>query len=140
MSFVNEVVSSADIEHFGLEEIYKRFHRVTRKYEWTVNRAEESYLIYMGYNPQDPSEKKFLFFRQGKLVMLFARSRLYESESGAPKVEWSLNEINAAESIIAGQASHAKDLYFSTLRDALRAYQVAGLHNGPVEYIVEFTF
>ena len=135
MSFVNEVVSDADIEKFKLRDSNRKFGlSVSGTYEWTVDRATGVYLRYHSYNHQEQGEENFLFCRQGSVDLIVLMSVLGPRSESPRTVVWSF-----ARRVI-GAGKPIDEGYLADLRSALSVYQLRGLHDVQPQYDVTFDF
>ena len=140
MSYINEIVSQQDIDQYGLLEIHRKYNRGDYQYEWTFDRSTGSFLIYLGYNHQEPSQERFIFSWHGHNEVLIMQSELLPEENGVKVVEWAPVRL-AVDGTFPVPAELAGDskAFVEALKEAFSAYQVAGLHSSGQD-VVAFKF
>lgn len=61
MSFVNEYISEADIEKYGIKEIDEKFNKGHYKPHWTIDRERNIYLRYL-YNEREEHSNRHTYY------------------------------------------------------------------------------
>lgn len=142
MPFINEEVSESNIEKYSLRAINKSFLQEDISCYWTVDHDEDIYLRDMGYNWQDPAERKFSFYWKGCLMRLALRLQSSEITGvGGVHQVWSVSGIRRGANIpVPEHFESFRPQIVADLKRALLAYQGVGTFASPVEYSANFLF
>lgn len=141
MTYVNEIVSRQDIDAYRLREVGRRYNRDDSSYAWTVDRATGSFLMYLGYNHEEPAQERFVFSWHGHQEILIMQAELLPDPDGARRVRWTPLRLPADGRFPVPEAlsSTERESFVKALKDAFTAYQVAGLYSA-MQYLVSFNF
>lgn len=142
MAFINEEVSESDIEKYSLRANNKSFLQEGISCYWTVDHENDIYLRDMGYDWQNPAERKFSFYWKGCLMRLALRLQSSEITGvGGVHQVWSVGGIRREANIpIPEQFENFRPQIVADLKRALLAYRGAGIFASPVEYTADFLF
>ena len=124
MPYRNELVTPADIEHYDLNSLWKRYYFVFTGLSWTVDRESESYLLLVRRNPEDMSTMVFVFLWDGELTEELLHMDGSRAAGGRYLIQWRLltKPLNAMQ-----PAAHQSRL--AALKAALTAYKSRGLNS-----------
>ncbi|WP_422193895.1 hypothetical protein [Aquabacterium sp.] len=139
MPYSNELVTPADIEHYDLNSLWKRYYFVFTGLSWTIDRESESYLLLVRRNPEDMSTMAFAFLWDGELKEELLHMDGNRAADGRYLIRWRLltKPLNAAPS---GPATHHQ-ARLAALKAALTAYKSRGLNSSSeLSYAIEFEF
>lgn len=136
MSFVNEVVPTADIERYGLQEINRIFLKADCSYEWTIDRERDVYLRWMLNDRENSIEHTFSFYWKGAIFTIQLRAKGESARGGSGHTSWTSLKIDGSAEIL---KSHKEEI-LSDLKNALREYGEAGLLSSVVEHTAVFEF
>ncbi len=134
MAFVNEFISSADVEKYDLEAIDERFVvGGTHSRQWTIDREHDVYMRNVargaGSDPDLRNQTEWTLYWHGDLLIL----RLDLLDGGGKPGEpgwshWRLVWLDGSDGLplhLKGQ----KDRIIDTLKEALTVYRGAGVYS-----------
>jgi hypothetical protein len=141
MTFVNEIVSEADIEKYGLRDINQKYHSALRDMtcKWTIDRERDIYVRYMGSGREDLSDHvTFTFYWKGNLF--FWTILLMESgrKNDHHQTVWGL--IENKDLYIPAELEAKRPEILKDFKEALVAENEAGFLTKPKSYSVDFKF
>jgi hypothetical protein len=131
VNFVNEYISPEDVDRYHLEEIDEQFV-VGGVYarDWTIDRAQDVYLRIAARGREDcRNQIEWTFYWKGDLLIL--RLELLDACGGNGEPGWShwrLERLNGSQGLPVDLKAE-KTQIFDTLKEALAAYQGAGVYS-----------
>jgi hypothetical protein len=131
MAFVNEYISSQDVDKYHLEEIDERFV-VGGVYarDWTIDRVRDIYLRIASRGREDwRNQTEWTFYWKGYLLVLRLDLLDARGANGEPGwSHWRLAWLNGSQGLPADLKAE-KTQILETLKEALTNYQVAGVYS-----------
>jgi hypothetical protein len=122
MAFVNEYISPEDVEKYGIEEIDRRFFRVTFRPDWTIDKERDVYLRFVVSGLEEFAKKKdCVFYWKGALLMARLSQQIETAPSGERIRRYKLLQLELPEAVAAERTE-----IISTLKEGLVAYQSGG--------------
>jgi hypothetical protein len=139
MPYINELVAAADIAQYGLNALSQRYAFVITGLAWTVDHEQSSYLLEIGYNPEDPSMREFLFFWNQDLSSLLLQANTELKDDRRYLMHW--HWLGAPAQFKLPEEAQRHEACMAALKDALMAYKSSGLSSpGHVTYVIDFDF
>lgn len=141
MAFINEKVSEADIEKYGLRNINQQYHPSLRDMtcQWTIDRERDVYLRYMGTGREETSSHTtFTFFWKGSLFFWVLEILKSERIDGHSTTVWGLpdnKELGLAKNLMQQSTE-----IFADFKEAMKCYEQSQFLVQPKSYGVEFQF
>lgn len=136
MAFVNEFIPADDVKEYGIEEIDRRFLKTTYQPDWTVDRERNIYLRQVASGREEfASQKDYTFYWRGEMVVV----RLDRTGGGVRGGEgWCHYEMLRLDmpEVLKDQCREVLD----DLKEALIAYQDAGVYSATIKHTATFDF
>lgn len=127
MPYRNELVTPADVAHYGLDSLWKRYHFVFTGLSWTIDRERESYLLLVRRDPQDMSTMAFVFLWDGELQEELLQMDGHRAADGRYLVRWRL--LTKMLNAMPVEAAMRRQSRLAALKAALTAYKSRGLNS-----------
>lgn len=145
MAFVNEYVSVADFDKYGVHEVWAKFQlkgRVldinTQKFAWTVDRERNAFLIPVRRGREELSGRvTFSLCWNGDVFSaeLDLEESSFDYERRTGHSVWGLVNFSRPES-----CAVSNDEFIRVLKEALIVYQCSGIITPMAKYPVAFSF
>lgn len=112
MAFVNEYISEADIEKYGIKELNLKFRKPNPKPDWTVDHEREIYLRYLYSGREEFSNRHtYCFYWKGTPLMVTLDLIDAGGERGAEQWRnYSLWRIDIPDTIKSNETEILSDL------------------------------
>jgi hypothetical protein len=135
-NYINELASAADIAQYKLTALCQHYTCSTLQIQWTVDKAQGSFLMEVRNNHEDPAVSLFVFHWHEQRTEELLRLEFVESADDRLHVRWHL--LSSASKGMDEGASSAR---LAALKDALMAYKTDGLDSDDeISHVVEFDF
>lgn len=136
MAFVNEYISEADIEKYGIKELDEKFGKGHYKPHWTLDRERDIYLRYL-HNEREEHSNRLTFYFYWKGTPLVAT---FDLDGGGVRdgEQWrsfSLRRMEIPETIKQQKAEMIADL-----KEALTAERAGGVYSTATKFTATFDF
>ena len=139
MPYRNELVTPADVEHYDLNSLWKRYYFVFTGLSWTIDRESESYLLLVRRNPEDMNTMAFVFLWDGELQEELLHMDGQRTADGRYLIRWRL--LTKPLDAMAPEAAMRRQSRLAALKAALTAYKSRGLNSSSeLSYVVDFDF
>ena len=140
MKFINEKISEANIEKYGLREINIKTLKGDGGYYWTINEEKNIYLRYLGYHPHDLGEIQYSYFWKNALFDMRARSRGEGIRGGKGSTTWEYVALFPLNNEAEMALTSTRDEVYADLKQVLTAYKDFGVFSAIAEHTAYFTF
>jgi hypothetical protein len=136
MAFVNEYISPEDVVKYGIEEVDRRFLKVTFHPEWTIDKERDVYLRFVASGRDGFATQKYctLYWR-GVLLTVLLDQQIGTKPNGDQWRHYKLLELDMPRAVAAQRTE-----IVSTLKEGLIAYQGGGVDSGPTQSATTFEF
>ncbi len=141
MAFVNETVSEADIEKYGLRDINQRYHPSLRDMtcQWTIDRERDIYVRKMGTGREETSSHTtFTFYWKGHLFFWVLDLVIIEDTATTSVTTWGL--IDGKQLHLPVTLESVREEIMIDFKNALSVAKAASFLVQPKSYNVEFQF
>ncbi|MGH1471536.1 MAG: hypothetical protein ACRBCS_10105 [Cellvibrionaceae bacterium] len=146
MSFVNEYISKEDIEKYGIEKAYIRYHPFLiedgvpsyHKFDWTVDRASDTYLVQMKTGREEWANRVTWIFgyKDKEFTIELDKKKGSLSFNESPYlIVWDLVDIKPSD-----LSESEREIVISLLKDALTVYGYFGVRRQIENTQVKFNF
>ena len=137
MPYTAELIPDADIAKHDLLALCQRYARMPVDLDWVVDRQNNSFLMHVRSNPQDPAMSEFVFYWNGGLSEEMLSVETTRHEDGSRHLRWRRLPVfsrfqERPEDAVART---------SALKEALACFRSRGVRSlSNVSYVVEFDF
>ncbi|NKI93554.1 hypothetical protein [Rhizobacter sp. SG703] len=136
MTFINEYISAQNIKKYDIEEIDRRFLKVTFQPDWTVDKERDIYLRFVGSGREEfATQKECTLYWYGVLLTVRLDQQTGTAPDGSRWRHYKLLQLDLPESI-ADQRSKV----VSDLKEGLIAYQGGGVYSSGARSTTTFDF
>lgn len=135
MAFVNEYISEADIEKYGIKEIDDKFFKGHSKPDWTIDRERDIYLRYMHSEREEHSNRKTYYFYWKVEALVVTIDVEAEDLNSERYWHYKLWRMEIPTSVASNKTEIVDDL-----KEAFIAHKVYGVHSGDAKFNVDFDF
>lgn len=137
MAFVNEYISEADIEKYGIKELDEKFRKGHYKPDWTIDHERDIYLRYLHNEREEHSNRRtYYFYWKGNL--LFVTVDLIDAKGERGSEQWSSYKMWRMDIPDALKLREAEII--SDLKDAFLAWKGGGVYSTATQYTATFDF
>lgn len=130
MSFVNERISTEDVEKYGLEAIDRSYMGRTRARDWTIDKEREIYLRNVASEREERQGfETWNFYWQGDLIEFVAHvSDIVKTpDRTSAKITWNIERYGILDQSRRKEFLAKEVQFFALLKEALMAYQLGGV-------------
>jgi hypothetical protein len=141
MAFVNETVSEADIEKYGLRDINQRYHPSLRDMtcQWTIDRERDVYVRKMGTGREETSSHTtFTFYWKGHLFFWVLDLASIEDIDEISVTTWNLVDEKPLNLPLSLES--VREEIMADFKNALNVAKAANFLVQPKSYSVKFQF
>ena len=136
MSFVNELISAADMAAYGIEAINARWNKMNSGSQWTIDRERDLYLREVSLIPEEKGlHRYYTLYWKGHLIELQLTLRGEEVFGGEGWMEYSLFAISVPDALADKRSEILHDL-----KDALAVFGNGGIYSTATTTNVTTTF
>lgn len=136
MAFVNEYISEADIEKYGIKELDEKFGKGHYKPHWTLDRERDIYLRHL-HNEREEHSNRLTFYFYWKGTSLMAT---FDLDGGGVRdgEQWRSFSLRRME--IPEKIKQQKVEMIADLKEALTAERVGGVYSTATKFTATFDF
>ena len=139
MSYRNELVTPADVEHYDLNSLWKRYYFVFTGLSWTIDRERESYLLLVRRNPEDMNIMAFVFLWDGERQEELLHMDSNRAADGCYLIRWRL--LTKTLNAMPVEPAMRRQSRLVALKAALTAYKSRGLNSSSeLSHVVDVDF
>jgi len=135
MAFVNEYISEADIEKYGIKQIDEKFNKGHYKPHWTVDQDRNIYLRYMHNEREEHSNRHTYYFYWKGSPLLVTIDIEAEDVCGERYWHYKLWRMEISGAIKPHEAEIS-----ANLKEAFKSFNVRGVFSGDTKFNVDFDF
>jgi hypothetical protein len=134
LAFINEYMSAADAEKYGIAAINMRYIvNGTSARDWTIDKERSIYLRHVAWGPRERElfhQRVWTLFWEGELIEIGLDN--LESTGGPHQPCWSHVKVRCMK--LPPQFEHRRDEVIECLREALLAHKDGGVFGTATEF------
>ncbi len=136
MAFVNEYISEADVEKYGIKEINLKLRKPNPNPDWTVDHERDMYLRYLHNEREEHSNRHtYYFYWKGTALMVTVDIDGGGVMEGEQWRHYTLWHLGIPQTLKPLEAEIIADL-----KDAFVAYREFGVRSDSTKHTATFSF